>query len=218
MERQMAVRMVVFDVGETLVDETRMWGEWADWLGTSRLTFFATLGAVIATGRHHREVFTLLRPDIDLESERREREAQGWRDRIQPGDFYADALPCIGALRSRGYRIGIAGNQRLEIEDDFRRIGVSADFIGSPGRWSVAKPSLQFFAEIIKAAGLAPHEVAYVGDRLDYDVLPAIQMGMVAVFLRRGPWGVIHAERPEVSHARLRVESLGELPDALEQI
>ncbi len=29
----MAIRAVFFDVGETLVDETRAWGSWADWLG-----------------------------------------------------------------------------------------------------------------------------------------------------------------------------------------
>jgi hypothetical protein len=44
----MAIRLVVFDVGGALVDESHLWGEWADWLGVTRLTFFAALGAVIA--------------------------------------------------------------------------------------------------------------------------------------------------------------------------
>jgi len=38
----------VFDVGETLIDESRMWHEWADILGVPRFTFSAALGAVIA--------------------------------------------------------------------------------------------------------------------------------------------------------------------------
>ena len=29
----MGIGAVVFDVGETLVDETRAWSDWADWLG-----------------------------------------------------------------------------------------------------------------------------------------------------------------------------------------
>ena len=53
----MPIELVAFDVGEVLVDETRLWGEWADRLGVSRLTFFAALGAVIAEGRHHLAVF-----------------------------------------------------------------------------------------------------------------------------------------------------------------
>jgi FMN phosphatase YigB (HAD superfamily) len=36
-----------------------------------------------------------------------------------------------------------------------------------------------------------------VGDRLDNDVLPASAAGMRTALLRRGPWGFLHAERPE---------------------
>ena len=43
----MAVRVVFFDVGETLVDETRLWRAWADWLDVPHFAFFAMMGAVI---------------------------------------------------------------------------------------------------------------------------------------------------------------------------
>ena len=33
------VRAVWFDVGETLIDESREYGTWADWLGVPRHTF-----------------------------------------------------------------------------------------------------------------------------------------------------------------------------------
>ncbi len=39
--------------------------------------------------------------------------------------------------------------------------------------------------------------------------------GMVAVFLRRGPWGYIHARHPDSQHAALAIDSLEELPDLL---
>jgi hypothetical protein len=35
------INAVVFDVGETLIDETREDGTWADWLGVPRHTFSA---------------------------------------------------------------------------------------------------------------------------------------------------------------------------------
>ena len=60
------IKAVVFDVGETLVDETRAWGEWADHLGIPRLTLFATLGAAVADAGHHHDPIRLLRPDVDL--------------------------------------------------------------------------------------------------------------------------------------------------------
>jgi FMN phosphatase YigB (HAD superfamily) len=117
------LRAVVFDVGETLVDETAEYGAWADWLGVPRHTFSAVFGAVVARGGHHREAFQRFRPGFQL--------------------------------------------------------------------------------------------VAYAGDRLDNDVLPALAAGMVAVFLERGPWGHLHAAHPDAARAHLRVASLEELADRL---
>jgi hypothetical protein len=44
------IEVVVFDVGETLVDETRAWSEQADAAGVPRLTLFGALGALIERG------------------------------------------------------------------------------------------------------------------------------------------------------------------------
>ena len=38
--------------------------------------------------------------------------------------------------------------------------------------------------------------------------------GMVAVFLRRGPWGWMHAEQPDIAQAHLQLDSLDALPEA----
>jgi FMN phosphatase YigB (HAD superfamily) len=51
------IKAVVFDVGETLVDETREYGAWADWLGVPRHAFSSVFGAVIALGMDYREAF-----------------------------------------------------------------------------------------------------------------------------------------------------------------
>jgi hypothetical protein len=40
---------------------------------------------------------------------------------------------------------------------------------------------------------------------------------MLAVFLRRGPWGYLHATRPEAARAAIRLDTLAELPAALEK-
>jgi hypothetical protein len=38
------IRAVFFDVGETILDETREYGTWADWVGVPRHTFPGTNG------------------------------------------------------------------------------------------------------------------------------------------------------------------------------
>ena len=58
----------------------------------------------------------------------------------------------------------------------------------------VGKPDRAFFDRTLELIGSPdPGFVAYVGDRVDNDVLPAVAAGMRAVWLRRGPWGLLHA-------------------------
>jgi HAD superfamily hydrolase (TIGR01509 family) len=208
------VKAVFFDVGETLLDESRAWTGWADWLGVSALTMLGLLGATIGRGEHHLRAFELVRPAFDLDAERRARAAAGVPDDLRPEDLYPDALPCLDALRERGYVVGVAGNTSAETEV-FLRAHCGEALIASSAGLGAAKPSQEFFAAIARLAGLAPAEIAYVGDRVDNDVLPALRAGMVAVHIRRGPWGRLQAREPDAARATLRIDSLAELPGAL---
>ena len=210
-----AIRAVFFDIGETLVDETRLWRLWADWMRIPHATFFAALGAVIERRWHHRRVFDLLQPGFDLARETAARQAAGFPpDLLAREDFYPDALPCLERLRARGIRIGLAGNQPAAAEEVLREMRLDVDVVASSEQWGVEKPSIEFFNRVCDAVQLAPSEVAYVGDRLDNDVLPAIAAGMSGIFIRRGPWGTIHATWPEARRATSRIDSLDDL-DAL---
>ncbi len=211
----MPIRAVCFDIGETLIDETRHWSEWADFLGVPRLTLFTALGVTMERGESHRRVFEIFRPDLDVTTARRMRAAQGYRYDFEPEDLYPDAIPCLAALKSRGFKVLVAGNQPVEAEAALARLGVPADLIATSAGWGVAKPDPAFFDLVVKAAGEPPDSIAYVGDRLDNDVLPARAAGMTAILLRRGPWGWMHAERPDASAAHACVHDLTGLPDLL---
>ncbi len=119
--------------------------------------------------------------------------------------------PRSQALRERGLFVGVAGNQSAELESWFAAQGWVVDYIASSQRLGVSKPDPAFFEALVAAAGCEPAEAAYVGDRVDNDVLPAKAAGMVAVHVRRGPWGYLQ----DASAADVRVDSLGELPEAL---
>jgi FMN phosphatase YigB (HAD superfamily) len=211
----MPIRAVCFDVGETLIDETRHWLEWAAFLGVPAMTLFTAIGVTMERGQSLRRVFEIFRPDMDPATARTFRAAQGWVYDFTAADLYPDAVPCLTALRERGYKVLIAGNQPLESEAALTRLDLPADLIASSAGWGVSKPDPRFFAKVIEAAGEAPDAIAYVGDRLDNDVLPSLAAGMKAVFVRRGPWGWMHAEKPEIERAHLRLETLLDLPDRL---
>jgi HAD superfamily hydrolase (TIGR01549 family) len=189
------VKAVVFDVGETLIDETRLWERAADAAGAPRFTLMGIVGGLAARGEHHRRAWELLGIE-------------------QPGgtwdadDFYPDALPCLQALRRSGLRVGAVGNTLTDAEDLLRD---HVDLVGSSARWGVEKPAAAFFERIVSACGVPAERIAYVGDRVDNDIEPALAAGMVAVHVRRGPWGHLHDPPP----AALRVASLGELTEVL---
>jgi FMN phosphatase YigB (HAD superfamily) len=202
-----ALKAVFFDVGETLVDETRAWTALAHAAGVPPLTLFGVLGGLIERRDGHSRVFDVLglaRPPA-------------WPG-YELDDLYPDALPCLQALRADRYLLGLAGNQPQTCEDFLRRAGVDVDVIASSASWGVEKPSPEFFARVAQEAGFEPAEIAYVGDRVDNDVVPAAKAGMVAVFIRRGPWGCLHAAWPEAARAHIRLDSLAELPDALRRV
>jgi FMN phosphatase YigB (HAD superfamily) len=199
------ITAVVLDVGETLVDETSQWAAEARAIGISSLTFFAALGAVIERRQHHREAWPLIGVARSAAS----------LPPFTADDLYPDALPCLQALHDAGFVVGLAGNQPERAEATLRSFGGPVDLIASSATWGVEKPSPRFFERIVAELGRPPAEIAYVGDRLDNDVLPAQAVGMLGVFIRRGPWGHIHATWPEVIEANLQIESLDELLPAL---
>jgi FMN phosphatase YigB (HAD superfamily) len=213
--KQRPLRAAFFDLGETLVSEQRSWEAWADWLGVPRARLFAVMRTVIEHGDHHRRIFEILRPGLDLAAEEAKRASAGVPSHEQLYDFYPDALNCLATLRAAGLRVGVAGNQHASVEAWLRQRLEPDDLIASSGAWGVEKPSPAFFAKLIELANEAPEAIAYVGDRVDNDVVPAADAGLVTVFVRRGLWGEVHARWPGVERADIRVDDLTAAADAL---
>ena len=207
------IKAVVFDVGETLIDETREYGTWADWLGVPRHTFSSGFGAVIALGKDYREAFEFFRPGFDLAAERKLRADAGRAETFGEGDLYPDARPAMAALWEMGVWVGVAGNQTSRSGGILRALDLPADMIATSDDWNAAKPNSSFFRAVIDAAPCAAGEIVYVGDRLDNDLKPAKDAGMRTAFIRRGPWGYIWERRPDMpAVADWQMTTLAELP------
>lgn len=210
---------VVFDVGETLVDETREYGTWADWLGVPRHTFVSVFGAVIATGKDYRETFQVFRPGFDLTSEREARAEAGKPEWFGEEDLYADVRPALSALREMNVWVGIVGNQTVRAGGLLRGLDLPTDFIATSDDWGVSKPDVAFFEKVIEVAPTDdPARIVYVGDRIDNDIAPAKHVGMRTAYIQRGPWGWIHRDRPEVAElSDWRVDGLLDVVDVVQR-
>ena len=211
------IEAVVFDVGETLVDETREYGTWADWLGVPRHTFASVFGAVIAAGKDYRETFEVFRPGFDLTREREARAEAGQPEWFGEDDLYTDVRPALSALRGMNVWVGIVGNQTVRAGGLLRGLKLPTDFVATSDDWGVTKPDLAFFDKVIEVAPVDdPERIVYVGDRIDNDIAPAKRVGMRTAYIQRGPWGWIHRDRPEVAElSDWRVDGLMEVVEAV---
>ena len=134
----MAVKAVVFDVGETLIDETAPVGA----RGRRRRR-----SAVHAHGRARRARSARRAPPSRLGDARRR------AARVDLGRG-ATSIPtrCLACeqLRSQGFLVGAVGNTLTATEELLRE---HVDLIGSSARWGVEKPAPEFFERIVAESG-----------------------------------------------------------------
>jgi HAD superfamily hydrolase (TIGR01549 family) len=209
-------RWVVLDVGETLVDETRVFHTWAEIFGLPDFTLMAVLGGSITNAdkpEDWRRFFELIQ-----QPEWRDQQP-AFEDRygaLRADDLYPDALRAIDGLRAAGYRVAVTANQPARRHAELEALGVRVDAMGMSDAMGVHKPDPAFFARTLELLGSPdPASVAYVGDRVDNDVRPSSVAGMRAVWIRRGPWGYLHEDTDNRAHLVVRtldelVEHIGE--------
>ncbi|WP_129841522.1 HAD family hydrolase [Streptomyces sp. RFCAC02] len=212
------IRAVLFDVGECLVDESREWDGWAAWLGVPRHTFSTQFGVTIAQGREHWDTFKIFKPGFDLARERAKRDAVDQPEWFGENDLYPDVRITIRLLRQAGLLVGVAANQSEATTIILRRLFESTvDLIAtSYDTGGIEKPDPRFFQIMAQALRLEPHEVLYVGDRLDEDIRPAGAAGLQTALINRGPWGLTHRFDPDADTLpTMRIDGLRELNEGI---
>jgi HAD superfamily hydrolase (TIGR01549 family) len=138
--------------------------------------------------------------------------------RYHRDDLYPDVKPALEQL-SKHYRLGVLANQPSSVRSALERDGIARFFEmwGVSEDVGLSKPDPRLFEHALSAAGSEPGRTAMVGDRLDYDMVPAGEAGMRTVWLLRG-------EAPdEPSKQQLQIpdaviRELSELPRALETL
>jgi FMN hydrolase / 5-amino-6-(5-phospho-D-ribitylamino)uracil phosphatase len=206
------IESIVLDIGETITRDDRYWATWADWLNIPRHTVSALVGAVVTQGRDNADAIRLVRPDLDIPAERAAMEAAGRGERLDETDLYDDVRPALSALRKAGVRVVIAGNQTARAGQLLRDLDLPADLVITSEEWGVAKPQRAFFERALEAAQAEPARTVYVGDHPANDLFPAKAAGLRAAHIRRGPWGHLWADDPNVAAAAdWRIDTLTQL-------
>jgi HAD superfamily hydrolase (TIGR01509 family) len=214
------IRVVFLDIGGVMYDDSVYARSWNAALRESGAVFtdgefeeeYARARAAQAGSFRRRLTHRFLGPDADIEPVERLASSH-WA--YPPEALYPDVLPCLEALSGR-YRLGILANQPSHVREALSRDGIDRfiEIWGVSDDLGLAKPDPRMFAHALHLAGEEPEGAVMVGDRLDYDVRPARETGMHAVWVLRG-------EAPDdptdeqLAESDAAVRGLDELPQTL---
>jgi putative hydrolase of the HAD superfamily len=135
-------------------------------------------------------------------------------------ELYDDVLPALGALRSRGFQLGLISNTHRSLESfqsHFELDGLVSAAVSS-SEHGYNKPHPSIFRTALRLLAVSPEEAVMVGDNYSHDIEGARAVGMRGILLRRA----VHEPpgRPEPEAVRSGevpvITSLLELPGLLE--
>jgi putative hydrolase of the HAD superfamily len=115
---------------------------------------------------------------------------------------------------SRHFKFGLAGQYGAEILETLKAASLLDlfEYKGTQDNFAITKPDPRYFQQIAAACGVATQSCLMVGDRIDNDVIPAHQTGMMAVRIRTG----IHIRqepRTPTEFPDAEIDSVGQLAE-----
>lgn len=172
-------KWLFFDLGTTLVDETEAYSHRIrDMIAGTDITF--------EQFNEKRRWFAERNMRGDLEAAAFfGLEKTPWHSEDER--LYPETVGLLENLRGRGYRLGVIANQSLGTEERMRAFGIRDyfDFVVASAEFGVSKPDKRIFLEALRQAGCEPAEAVMIGDRLDNDIYPAMELGMGTVWVRQ---------------------------------
>jgi len=215
-----AIEMVFFDIGGVMYSDTiytealrRALRDLGAEFSDAEFDGEYALARAAQSGSFRRQMASrFLGPGADVEAVR-DAAVRYWA--YPPDALEPDVKPCLKALAGR-YRLGIIANQPSQVRDAMARDGIEAFFEiwGVSADIGLEKPDPRLYAHVLYTAGVSPAHCVMLGDRLDYDVIPAKTAGMRAVWILRG-------EAPkdptalQLAEADASVKTLREIPSVL---
>ena len=178
-------RIIFFDIGYTLVDETAVWAKRcaeqaataeAKRLGLTAVDIYREIeNNSVARLPQYRTVVTKFGFT----------EVAPYRHELE--NLYHEAPQVLETL-ARKYELGVIANQTDGLRERLRGFGIARYFTHIVSSWDarIMKPDVRLYEYALRAADCAPQNAFMVGDRLDNDIAPAKAAGMKTVWIKQG--------------------------------
>jgi HAD superfamily hydrolase (TIGR01549 family) len=183
------VKWLFFDVGYTLINEdkcheNRIKNTVSRFQGSKwNITYDSLYEAMIQASREYRQPYAAALQSFGIDYyEPYEKELE---------EPYAAAESVLKKLRSY-YKIGVIANQTPGTVERLRGFGLLhyIDLVLSSAEEGLEKPDVRFYEKALELAECKSSEAVMIGDRLDNDIYPANQVGMITVWIKQGFGGM----------------------------
>jgi putative hydrolase of the HAD superfamily len=136
----------------------------------------------------------------------------------QCAEIEPDLHQTFSTLKDMGVKLGIVSNtfvNRASLERHLHQVGLLEFFTVQlySYEYQFRKPNTELFRIAAEKIGETVESLLFIGDRIDNDVLPALQSGMTAVLKD----AYTNAGKPTPPGAR-RIRLLSELPGLIERV
>ncbi len=111
------------------------------------------------------------------------------REKVKHFHPFKDVIKTLERLREQGIKTAIItdGSPKKQYEKILRlKLENLVDEIIISDEVAARKPNSFLFELFLAHQGLQPHEVMYIGDRIDNDIIPAKEVGIITVLIHRG--------------------------------
>ena len=176
----MKTQWIFFDIGSTLIDETKAYEHRIyDAIRGTDITFeqFNKMRKYFASQN--------LRGDIEaIEYFGLKRTPWHSEDEYP----YPDAEKVLAYLHGKGYKLGVIANQSPGTEERLHSWGLLKYFstVAASAELGISKPDKKIFLKALEISHCSPENAAMIGDRLDNDICPAMSLGMKTIWIKQG--------------------------------
>ena len=187
MEILSLVDWLFFDIGSTLVDERQVLDDFVN----RCVEKLAQEGVAVSDADYHNQLLHIAEQGGDPIHEVWSYFAPMYLERPRwthdKERLYPQVRSALKVLRTR-YHLGIIANQGNDLSGRLERFGILGDFeiIISSSDVGFSKPDIRIFQLALEQANIEPSQAAYVGDRVDNDMVPAKKLGMRTIRVKQG--------------------------------
>lgn len=185
------IEWLFFDVGSTLVDESR---------ANEHRILDAIKGTIITYDQAYAQAVQLAKQKNAHPIKALGLPLTPWHSEDEA--IYPHAVNCLAELH-KNYKLGIIANQVKGTAGRMKEYGLYPylDLIIASAEEGIEKPDLRIFQTALERANCRPENAAMIGDRIDNDIVPAKKKGMVTIWIRQGFGGMAEnlteAETPD---------------------